>query len=631
MKIFNIFSKGEEPKDSKLEVSNKDTQQDKETSLNDSVLNKRNYERYFIEGIEIQGLGKVFDVSSKGFRVKKETSEDIEGELFEIPIEGKTLKVAVAKQDSEFIEFEFLEEFDVSEYIESHVKTYKTIEIKSDKNIDKKVLIEFQGKDNLRKVINLMAELEDPNTNSDKLIAAIEEIPEVEEQIIEKANSVEVAGQEPVKDLLNAIVRLGLDEVKRTSKEVIIKKMSIADSTFPNFSRYEAFNILKTLTFKEISPLFSFRDLRSEGKSLLSTETVSLSVQKNLCGEDFIKNYINSKFLYSYPARMLEQVCSNKDLLEINRIYYLEIIDSFKFLYDGYIIAHLNLYPYYKLPDNIKISLSNRKLRFSFAAFLSFLTTIYILDKDKETGYLLINRLNKLGMNSNKAMDFLNDIVFEGNQILENIGLRKSLRPVSFPSFSYNLKKIFPEEMHFNYLHRSFNKIRDKKFKRVALRFDDFTFGHYVLHKFLNSPEFDFNTKSFCVIPCGNLDDEDMLLEVFSGFDYIIFQEVDKLPQHLFKEFLNLWKKFEGTIFATYSTYSFIDFKRKDLFNIFKDFIVYLPSSFSSEKVYETMLEHSENILKSHFESIVFNKEKFSDEIYDMNSVIKSTISDFLK
>ncbi len=629
MKIFNIFSKG----DKKENISKKQQEIQKieeVDSSNDLVLNKRNYERYFVEGIIIDGLGTVFDVSSKGFRVLKEKPDEIEGELFEIPVKDKTLKVAIAKQDSEFIEFEFLDEFDVHEYIENHLRTYKTIEIKSDKTIDRKILIEFQGKDNLRKVINLMAELEDPNTNADKLIAVIEEIPEVEEKIIEKANSVEVAGQEPVKDLLNALVRLGLDEVKRISKEVVIRKLSIADNTFPNFSKYEAFNILKTLSFKEISPLFSFRDIRSEGKSLLSTETVGLSVQKNLCGENFIKNYVNSKFLYSYPARILESVCSNKDLLEINRIYYLEIIDSFKFLYDGYIIAHMNLYPYYKLPENIKITLGNRKLRFSFITYLSFLTTIYILDKDKETGYILINRLNKLGMNANKAMDFLNEIVFEGNQILENIGLRKSLRNISFPSFSYNLKKIFPEEMHFNYLRRSFTKIRDKKINRVALRFDDFTFGHYVLHKFLNSPEFDFNNKSFCIIPCANLEDEDILLEVFSGFDYIVFQEIDKLPDYLFKDFLNLWKKFEGTIFVTYSSYSFIDFKRKDLFNLFKDYIVYLPSSFASEKIYETMLEHSENILKNHFQNIFFNKERFSDGIYDMGSVIKATLYDYL-
>ncbi len=626
MKMFNIFSKNNKKESSKNKKQNFQT----ESESNESLLNKRKYERYYVEGIVIDGLGTVFDVSSKGFRVKKENPEDIEGELFEIPVQDKKLKVAIAKQDSEFIEFEFLEEFDVFEYIESHIKQYKTVEIKSDRIIDKKVLLEFQGKDNLRKVINLMAELEDPNTNSDKLIAVIEEIPEVEEKIIEKANSVEVSGQEPVRDLLNAIVRLGLDEVKRISKEVIIKKLSIADNTFPNFSKYEAFNILKTLSLKQISPLFSFRDLRSEGKSLLSTETVGLSVQKNLCGESFIKNYVNSKFLYSYPARNLETICANKDLLEINKIYYLEIINSFKFLYDGYIIAHLNTYPYYKLSKDIKISLSNRKLRFSFVTFLSFLTTTFILDKDKETGFLLINRLNKLGMNTNKAIDFLNEIVFEGNQILENIGLRKSLRSVSFPSFSYNLKKIFPEDMYFNYLRRSFNQIRDKKIRRVALRFDDFVFGHYVLHRFLNSPEFDFNTKSFCVVPCGNLDDEDMLPEVFSGFDYIIFQEVDKLPKHLFKDFFNLWKKYEGTIFATYSMYSFIDFKEKDLFNLIRDYIIYLPSSFSSPKIYETMLEHSENILKSHFENITFSKEKFLDSIYDMNSVVKSTLNDYL-
>jgi hypothetical protein len=617
---FNIFSKK-----SKKPDRNKETKNKAEISLN-----KREYERYFIEGIEIEGIGSVLDVSNKGFRVKKEKPEDIEGELFEIPVEDKTLKVAIAKQDSEFIEFEFLEDFNVFNYVKEKIRKFKTVDIKSDKTIDKKVLIEFQGKDNLRKVINLMAELEDPNTNSDKLIAVIEEIPEVEEQIIAKANSIEVAGQEPVKDLLNALVRLGLDEVKRISKEVIIKKLSIADNTFPNFSKYEAFNILKTLSFKEMSPLFSFRDIRSEGKSLLSTETVGLSVQKILCGEDFIKNYVNSKFLYSYPARVLESVCSNKDLLEVNRIYYLEIIDSFKFLYDGYIIAHMNLYPYYKLPEDLKISLSNRKLRFSFAAYLSFMTTIYILDKDREIGYLLVNRLKRLGMNSNKAIKFLNQIVFEGNQILENIGLRKSLKAVSFPTFSYNLQSMFPQEIHFNYLHRSFSKIIDKKIKRVALRFDDFTFGHYVLHKFLNSPEFDFNTKSFCVIPCANLEDEDILLEVFSGFDYILFQEIDKLPDYLFKDFLNLWEKFEGTIFVTYSSYSFIDFERRDLFNLLKNYIVYLPSPFASEKVYKSVLEHSENILKSYFENIEFNKEKFSDGIYDMNSVIKSTLNDYL-
>jgi hypothetical protein len=78
---FNIFSKK-----SKKPDRNKETKNKAEISLN-----KREYERYFIEGIEIEGLGSVLDVSNKGFRVKKEKPEDIEGELFEIPVEDKTL------------------------------------------------------------------------------------------------------------------------------------------------------------------------------------------------------------------------------------------------------------------------------------------------------------------------------------------------------------------------------------------------------------------------------------------------------------------------------------------------------------------------------------------------------------
>ncbi len=492
--------------------------------------------------------------------------------------------------------------------------------------ITEKELLNFESSDKTRTVVNLMSELSDPNTNVDRFKVFIKELPELEKEIIDKANSVEKAGKVVIKSVDLAVVRLGFETLKEIAGNFVKRKISMANPQLSEFKHYEAYNILKGVLFKRLSPIFGFRDLRSEGSSLLATETIGATILLGNADDSLKGFYTGPKTFYSGAMRLLEQVYFGKDLVEVNGTYFKKLLGMFEFLFGGYILAHQNLDLSYDLPSSVRISLSQRKLKFAFISYMVFLGLKYIIDRDRESGYAFVSRLKRAGMDVGKAMDFINNCIFEANDILSSIGLRRSLRPVSVPSFPFKIERFFPENIHFGYFILSLRNFSLKNLKRLVLRSEDEFFMMYVLNKLMNVSSFDLNDKSFIVLPCKNIDDEEIDEDQFSMFDVLIFKGIDKLNHELRKEFLKLWKGFEGIVIGTLSSSSKIDIEDDELFKAVRDYIVDFPSYFLDSSVYESMLEHLERYMVSEFGIKGIDIDSYKDSFYSMDSIIRSEL-----
>ncbi len=566
--------------------------QKEESGEEKKPLNRREHLRYPVSGFETE-LGKAIEISSRGIRLRKGFQGNLEKDLVKVRIGRDERECAVVWEDGENIGLRFSEPLDLKSFEGLFLKP-REFEVEPVKRITEEQLLEFESSDRTRTVVNLMSELSDPNTNVDRFKVFIKELPELEEEILNIANSVEKAGKVKIKDIDLAVVRLGFETVKEIAGNFVKKKVSMANPQLSEFKHYEAFNILKGVLFKRLSPLFNFRDLRSEGSSLLATETTGATLLLKNGDESLKKHYTDPRHFYSFITRMLERAYFGKDLVDVNGTYLKKMLGMFEFLFDGYVLAHQTFNPMYAPPEDLKISLSSRKLKFAFISFMVFSALSFIMDRDRERGYSFISRLKRAGMDLGKAIEFTNNCIFEANDILYGIGLRRSLRPVSIPSFPFKVERFFPEDIHFGYFLLSFRRFaRDTG--RMVMRGDDEALMMLVLNRFLNVSEFNLNEKSFIVIPCANLKDDEIDPEVFSPFDIVIFKDVDRLDEELIDDFLKFWSDFDGKVVATVSTSS----REGKICKKLREFIVDFPSYFLSDKVHSFMVELSRRFIES--------------------------------
>jgi len=328
--------------------------------------------------------------------------------------------------------------------------------------------------------------------------------------------------------------------------------------------------------------------------------------------------------------RLYEKKHFGVSLLELNKDYFISKLGLFKYLYDGYILAHLMLYPYSEFNAGFKIELSSRKLRYAYVVYLTMLALEFILSKDKKCGSILLNRLQKSGMNSSEIIEFINDIILDTNDILRKIGITKRLTSVSFKYENISMESQFGIERYILAFIDKVDIVSKGYVTRAAFRCEDDAFAMYIIGYVLNSLEFNFSKLPFCIIPCENLADEDMKMDMFSGFDVVVLKNIDKLPSHLFADFYKIWRDFEGKILATYNAYSFIDFNNPELYKAIRSYIIEIPSFFEDKKLYRTMVKRACAELNE-FCGFPICKEKDSifEEIITFDSVFKKIIEKF--
>ena len=591
------------------------------------ILNRRTNNRYFIHPISVGTLGSIVEISKGSMKIKKMNSEEIKDSKLIITFLKKELKADIAWQDNKHIGLKIPEELDVAQLIKKLTLRIKEPAVRPKKIISDDAIAGSPKKDILSTCINFMGELESLNTDITKLQAYVDDISDVcqettvpeegvseetdeikelkpveptdlKELLIYKASSASAAAGIEIKDVDFAIARLGLEAVREISCDFLRNKISEIDmSPLTNFGNYESFVIFKTVIFKHLAHFFGFNDGEGAGRLLLSLETKGLEILMNLYSEDSegLKHYyISPSRVYSELSRIYETNNFGKDLLQINKYYFENVLERFEDIYDGYIIAHLILNPCYDPGDHIKLTFNRKKLVYSFMVYLTLVATKVIMDRDKESVMVLMHMLKRAGMTEKDIQNFLAAGVSEANKVLKDLGLKGNIRLGTLPSASFKIEGYLHKDIYSKYLVNAFKDFSMRnKINRLALRYEDETYAHFILTKLMIADDLGLNSKSYCVIPCRNISEYELYLEEFIYFDIVIFKDIDRLPISHRREFLKLWKSFEGKIIVTFSNYSFIDFDNRDLYLLLKDHIVDFPSYFASNDVYERMIEHA--------------------------------------
>lgn len=586
--------------------------------------------------------------------IKKAFKEEIADDRLLIPILDNEIQTEVVWQDKEYAGLRYADGFDASLLIKTLSNKIREPEPGPDKITSDTAFPDITQRDLLSFSINFMEELEDPDADPSRLKAYVEEIGDVcrEEAALREAPSEEPddadasAPAEPddleglliqearralsdpgieIRDVDFAIARLGIDAVKNISEEFLRKKLSDRQPSLSGFPDYESYVILKTSVFKLLSRFFGFNDEGGEGRLLLSLDTKGVEMLMSTGRGDvrILKEcYTSPQRIYSEISRSYEKKCFGEDLLSLDKLYFEQNLNRFQDLYDGYVLAHLMLNPCYSPVRSMKLTVTSRKLIFSFLAYLAITATRFVIDKDRESAFVLVHMLKRAGMDEGRAMDFLNDCISEANNLLKKLGISAHVRGRRLPGASFNIDGYLHRGPHNKYLVNSFRDFSAlNSVKRMAMRYEDDEYTHFILHKMLIAGDIGLNAKSYCVIPCKNISERELYLDEFSYFDLVVFKDIDSLPVSHINEFVKLWSSFEGKIIATFSTYSYLDIDHKGLYLLLKDYMVDFPSYFADRGIYEKMIDHTIEYLKPFTREQVIDRQKYSGEVCSMKYI----------
>ncbi|MRI83571.1 MAG: hypothetical protein C6I00_04045 [Nitratiruptor sp.] len=613
MALFGFGKKKVERETSKQEVE----------EVHFKSLTRRAYPRYLVEPFQTS-LGKAIDLSKNsillaapGLKEQDRIELEIEGEKYEGTVTRVYGSKGVIRLDREL----------PRELIQRHMKQVERGRVKPRRFIDLERLSSDGDVQSDRAIINLMLEIEDPNTDITKFKGNIQALPELEAKILSQANSIEMGGRGRIDDVGVAVTRLGFDAMKRMVYQYVTYEASLSHNKLEFFEDFELYNILLGATFKKIAPLFNFKDIKNEGQSLLTMSSVgALILSKE--APAIAPLYRGVKELFSYEMRMVERRACGYDFLEVDRRYFLEDLGVFRYIYDGFVLANYMLYPHYN-PKELTLSLSQRKLRFAYVTYLTLLAQRFIFSRDKYSGFVFLHRMRRLGFELQEAKQWLDFLIDNTNKKLARIGIQKRILKPDIPSWQISLEGYLGRGGYATYF---LERLEDlgKEAQRLAIRFEDGAYTHLVLELAINDERFPFLGMPFCVIPCERLEDEELPLAMFEGFDLLLFKNIDQLKPALFKEFQKLWKDFEGKIIVTLSTSSMVEYNQKPLYALIKDQLIDFPSYFQSPLVQMKMLSLGCQRLNQLFNQDVCQLEAFKDRTIDMEKLYETVLEEVL-
>ncbi|HIJ60076.1 MAG TPA: hypothetical protein HPP56_05610, partial [Nitrospirae bacterium] len=570
-------------------------------------------------------------------------------------------KCIIIWQDKHILGIKFVENFDTSFYIKKNLLKPKEENFLPDIPLSYLDISKYTQYDFLTPLTNLMAELESEDTNISRLKIYINNLHTVRQRIIkdeemaeEKRKKLKKDDEPPVPQtgknmpdlketlLLKAtsgraidiesanidlaIARLGIDNVKRYSSDFVKKNLSKFEINIVGFRNYQLFNVLKTVMFKKIAPFFGYKNEYGEGSSLLSLETTAVKILTQKREKELSTYYTNPTRLYSDISRIYEQIIFGQDFLQVTKTYFDKVVGIFQNILDGYLIAHQTLNPQYMMQKNIKLILNKNKLIYGFVTYLTMLGSTFIIENDREAGVMFIKRLLRTGIEDEKVMEFINEVITDTNIIASDMGLKGSLRTMSLPITGFKLENFIPQETYYDYLINAFRKFNIHLGTRMVLRYDDDAYCHYLLNKFININHFGLDNKIFTVIPCENLGEKEIFLEDISNFDLVIFKNINKLPFMHIKSFMRLWANHDGKIIATMSGDAVPDFDSPDLYKMVKNHIVDFPSAFRSVNVHKKMIIHSLNRLKPFIHKTEFDPNPYLKDVSTSYFIISNEL-----
>lgn len=578
-------------------------------------FNKRKEERYLVKGCNTN-YGEVVDIAKRGLAIRTSNNTLSLGTIVDLKLDNSSFEADVATIHTRRSAFHIHGNIS-KDFISKYLLLPQDISFNPKRLFKKDKILHDDDIEKNRIIINLMLEIDDPNTTIDKFREYIENLPKLKEMLLKRANSIEKARAGRIEDVKSAITRLGFEEVRSIVYDYINYNVNLDNANLVNFKDFDLYTILLNHLFKEFASLMHFNDIKSEGQSLLSMSYIgAVLISKEY--PELSQYYKSTRELFSLEMRLKERIELGMDMVDICKLYFVDTLEVFHYIYDGFVLAHLLVSP--SLEIGFPIMLSQRKLKFAYVAYLTILAQKFILAKDHLSGYILFTRLRRYGLNLKDAKEFLNTIIENVNKQLTKIGTTKRLLKVEYPSYSFSIDGIMGNNIYADYFKNRLIKF-DEEGTRLALRFEDSYFAHKLLDALLQSENMKLRTLPYCVIPCERLADEDMSLELFNSFDLIIFKNIDKLPQELFKDFKKIWNDFEGKIILTYAKESMIDFDNEQLYEMIRNVIVDVPSYFQSPSIYLKMVQNTLLEIKRFDEKKVCNLEDFKDGVLTQKGV----------
>ena len=418
-----------------------------------------------------------------------------------------------------------------------------------------------------------------------------------------------------------AITILGLSNVGDIIQDYINKRVFQSETSRPLFENYGTFNVLKSVVFKNLCRFFGLQDIQQEGSTLLSLETTGFDLLIKESSGILDTYYKSPSRLYSEFSRMYERAFFAVDPLQINQYCVEKVLGTLGELFNGYILAHHTLNPHYFSSKDLRISLSKNGLIFSYLACLTFLAIQFLMDKDRESGFALSKRLKARGMDERKIDQFLEQSVTDTKTILRNLKLEGTLSKPSVPDGLIPIESYLGRDIRFEYLIQIFRNFGRGQFKRMALRYEDVAYAHFILGKMINSESFDLNSKTLCVVPCRNISSDQWYIKDFAYFDLIVFKQIHKLPASHLGAFLKLWSSFEGQIIVTFSHLEVLDYKDSPIYSVFNNAIVDFPSYFHNDAVYGKMVDHTLQYLQPYLGDQPVDRNRYLTGVFTMNHI----------
>jgi len=195
------------------------------------------------------------------------------------------------------IDLAFKEEFEDIEFIKENTRFIENYKTSKKYTITDKEIEGIRISQDFINTINLLSEVDDPNTDTESLSFIINQIPPLKKQNYRRSKQIFWKCYRKIKDLPTAITRLGMDKIKKLSYQYFVLFVEMYKNSMENFESFNQFNLTKVQTFKKFAPYIPFQPKRKAVLLLLLLETVSsianLFVEKDSNYKRILKILLN--------------------------------------------------------------------------------------------------------------------------------------------------------------------------------------------------------------------------------------------------------------------------------------------------------------------------------------------------
>jgi hypothetical protein len=493
----------------------------------------------------------------------------------------------------------------------------------------------FEAHDFIKRVMPIIMELTDENTNVDKIYALIRNMPKLEEDILKIANNAYSNKGIDIKDIKSAIIRLGLSRIRNFTLKAISKEaITEYKDELKELTEIEKILILQTAIFDNICQIACTQRSRFYDLLVLSMIDGLLIVIDFLNKNKYndiktqILNLVKTPSkLYSYISRIFEKDTFGKDMIKLNKEYFEKVFYGFDDFIKSIIIGYNTYAPYYKYSTTNKLQISKQAINLSFTIHLSILGTKFIMQNDEKAGFIMLNRLNRFGIDSIKFSSFLKNIINDANLTIRDLGVSKEISPyIQKINYSPNIEGENAKEQTKIEIPNTLQDFYDiftqtlTKLKRVCVRYED---KAYTMLKIENLINFIKETQKgvLGVIDLNTF--EIPSYEDISFLDVLVLKDIDNIED--IGKLKAILDSFEGYIIMTLRNDIDLETINNGLFNIIVEFTIEFPSYMEDDELYADLIKSTKNLLKKDFG---INQEIASEDLrYDLKSIVRKAIN----